>query len=255
MLDDDQSGCITLQEFDTSSFEILHSFKVWCMQHFGSVELAFKSLDADGSGSLSFSELKRACRKGKWKGDVHLLFNCLDTDKERSHGKRSITVQEIQFLDTWETMEDEAEGSPFAKDRDSSAFGNQLDPDSAQRGRGRSLKELAPTSKEATSKAYLPQVSAPAKLPRAEGSPKASLPDVRGHLKASSPMRIHVPEVSSKTLLPDVHGPSSVSLPSLHSLPSISKHKHSSSVPALPHHGRAQPSRMMTRILHSYAAG
>lgn len=261
LLDEDQSGFISLQEFDSASCEILLSFKVWCMEHFGSVELAFKSLDTDGSGSLSLSELKRACRKGKWKGDVNLLFNCLDTDKERSNGKRSISVQEIQFLDTWETAEDEAEGSPFAKDRDSIALGNQLESESAPRGRGRSLKELVPASKEATSKAYLPQVqnsakvSSAAKLPRTEGSPKASLPDVRGHLKASSPMRMQVPEVvSSKTLLPDVHGPSSVSLPSLHSLPSISKNKHSASAPALPQPGRPQPSRMMTRILHSYAA-
>ncbi|CAK9060347.1 unnamed protein product [Durusdinium trenchii] len=43
----------------------------------------------------------------KWNGDVHLLFNCLDTDGARAGGRRNISHQEIFFLDSWEVKEEE----------------------------------------------------------------------------------------------------------------------------------------------------
>lgn len=105
-LDDDLSGAITLQEFDEPSFSILESFKKWGEDNFGSVELLFKSIDADGSGSVTLPELRRACKAGKWRGDVHTLFNCLDVDGRRAGGKRSISIEELLFLDSWEPADD-----------------------------------------------------------------------------------------------------------------------------------------------------
>mmetsp|Transcript_52600 Transcript_52600/g.94430 ORF Transcript_52600/g.94430 Transcript_52600/m.94430 type:complete len:648 (-) Transcript_52600:207-2150(-) len=106
-LDDDLSGAITLQEFDQPSFSILESFKKWGEANFGSVELLFKSIDDDASGTVTFPELRRACKAGKWGGDVHTLFNCLDVDGRRGGGKRSISIEELLFLDSWEPADDE----------------------------------------------------------------------------------------------------------------------------------------------------
>lgn len=102
-LDIDLSGTISLKEFDAESSDILKSFKEWADQHFGSVELAIKSLDIDNSGSVSFAELRRACEKLKWSGDVRLLFDCLDVDrkKDRPSNTRSLSFEEVSFLDSW----------------------------------------------------------------------------------------------------------------------------------------------------------
>lgn len=102
-LDDDLSGWISLQEVDPASSEMLHSFKSWADTTFGSVRLAFQALDSDGGGTLSFSELRRACRKWRWDGEVRTLFNCLDIDQD-GHGRRQISIHEIGFLDDWEEL-------------------------------------------------------------------------------------------------------------------------------------------------------
>eukprot|EP00931_Biecheleriopsis_adriatica_P104517 TRINITY_DN79186_c0_g1_i1.p1 TRINITY_DN79186_c0_g1~~TRINITY_DN79186_c0_g1_i1.p1 ORF type:complete len:377 (+),score=62.18 TRINITY_DN79186_c0_g1_i1:902-2032(+) len=106
-LDDDLSGSVSLREFDEPSAAILESFKAWGEANFGSVELLFKAIDADGSGSVSFPELKRACAKGKWSGDVLLLFNCLDFEGEGTGRKRTLDMEEVIFLDSWQPVEDE----------------------------------------------------------------------------------------------------------------------------------------------------
>jgi len=98
-LDQDISGSITLHEFDPDSAEILDSFKQWIEKHYGNVEFAFKSIDSDGSGSLMFVELKRACQKMRWEGDVRELFECLNV--EPAKGKRMLSYKDLQFLDAW----------------------------------------------------------------------------------------------------------------------------------------------------------
>merc|ERR1712232_133514 len=76
------------------------SFKAWAEDHFGSVELAFKAMDVDGSGFLTFSELRRACQKLNWQGEIRLVFVCLDV--ELGAGKmRRLSYKEIAFLDSW----------------------------------------------------------------------------------------------------------------------------------------------------------
>lgn len=74
--------------------------------HFGSVQLLFKALDADGSSTVSYSELRRTCHRLKWPGEVHLLLDCLDMDRNRDVsgnivGRRSLPLEEIVFLDSW----------------------------------------------------------------------------------------------------------------------------------------------------------
>jgi len=108
VLDDNVSGTITLQEFDGPSSELLQSFKEWLDTNYGSVEFAFKQIDTDGSGSLTCNELKRACKRMNWEGDVQNLFNCLAI--ENVPGKRSLSSQDLAFLDTWKPNPDEWEG-------------------------------------------------------------------------------------------------------------------------------------------------
>merc|ERR1711871_108858 len=105
-LDEDISGYITIREYDLASAKILQSFKAWAEEHFGSVKLAFKAIDADGNGTVSFQELKRISKSLKWVGDVKILFNCLDVDGKRdlkgeNAGKRSLSLNEVAFLDEW----------------------------------------------------------------------------------------------------------------------------------------------------------
>mmetsp|Transcript_118580 Transcript_118580/g.369379 ORF Transcript_118580/g.369379 Transcript_118580/m.369379 type:complete len:442 (-) Transcript_118580:75-1400(-) len=99
-LDQDTSGTISLQEFDPHTAEMLVSFKAWVQDHFGTVEFAFRSLDTDGSGSVSFSELKRGCMRLKWEGDAREIFDCLDQDAGAE--RQTLSYKELEFLDSWE---------------------------------------------------------------------------------------------------------------------------------------------------------
>lgn len=102
-LDTDLSGSISMDEFDEPSSKLLCSFKEWTDKNFGSVELAFKTLDTNGVGGLTYQDLRRACHKLKWQGEVRQLFDCFDCDgKGDDSGKRAISLKEVAFLDTWE---------------------------------------------------------------------------------------------------------------------------------------------------------
>mmetsp|Transcript_49102 Transcript_49102/g.140125 ORF Transcript_49102/g.140125 Transcript_49102/m.140125 type:complete len:670 (+) Transcript_49102:1-2010(+) len=103
-LDTSCSGVITLDRFDPPCGELLGSFKHWVELNFGGLEIAFRYMDTDGSGLVSFSELKRQCSKHEWDGDVKLLFYCLQVD--RSSGKRHLSPQDVMFLDTWSPREE-----------------------------------------------------------------------------------------------------------------------------------------------------
>merc|ERR1712228_1009250 len=84
------------------------SFKTLCEVNFGSVQLAFQALDADGSGTLTLLELRRTCNRLHWDGDVDLLFECLDVDRRHDQNdKRTLSFAEVEFLDAWENDDDE----------------------------------------------------------------------------------------------------------------------------------------------------
>lgn len=114
-IDDDASGFISMKEFSPEHYELLMSFKEWAAGLYGSVGSAFKNFDKDGSGSLTYGELRRACQKGKWGGDVKALFDCfgMGTAPENA-SKRTMTTEQIAFLDSWpgEADEDEEEEEP-----------------------------------------------------------------------------------------------------------------------------------------------
>jgi Ca2+-binding EF-hand superfamily protein len=96
------ASSISMKEYDAASAELLNSFKDWAETNFGSVRLAFKAIDVNNTGKLSYQELKRACQNLKWQGEVRLLFDCLDLDGKLEGGKRFISMKEVQFLDEWE---------------------------------------------------------------------------------------------------------------------------------------------------------
>mmetsp|Transcript_123420 Transcript_123420/g.356800 ORF Transcript_123420/g.356800 Transcript_123420/m.356800 type:complete len:747 (+) Transcript_123420:149-2389(+) len=98
-LDADTSGSISLQEYDSESADLLASFKEWIETHFGCVEFAFRTMDTDGSGSVCFSELRRACNRLGYQGNVRQIFEFLDIDVEP--GKRTLSYKELAFLDNW----------------------------------------------------------------------------------------------------------------------------------------------------------
>lgn len=103
VLDSTLEGCISMADYDPPSAELLKSFKDFADANFGSVRKAFQALDEDASGSLEYKELRKGCARFDWKGDVRLLFECLDTDHRRSSegGRRFVTLKEMVFLDGW----------------------------------------------------------------------------------------------------------------------------------------------------------
>jgi len=105
-LDRDVSGTITMQEWHQESADVLAAFKEFMDVSFGSVKLAFQRIDTDNSGSVTFSELKRACSRRGFKGDVKIIFKCLNVCIQP--GVRSLSYRDVAFLDTWEPAIDEA---------------------------------------------------------------------------------------------------------------------------------------------------
>lgn len=101
-LDEDCSGWISLKQIDRGTHDMLDSFKHWAEKYFGSVALAFKSLDKDNSGELTFSELRNACSHLNWGGNPRVLFDSLDNPA--SGQRRSIELSEIAFLDQYNEM-------------------------------------------------------------------------------------------------------------------------------------------------------
>jgi len=121
-LDKDVDGVICLRDFDKASAEVLGSFKGLADEKFGSVELAFKAFDTNGSGTLTCTELKQACSKLKWPGDVQPLLDCLGLglgQDEHSKGNRlSLTLAGIAFLDSWAEYEPCMEAAVDAQARE-----------------------------------------------------------------------------------------------------------------------------------------
>eukprot|EP00929_Paragymnodinium_shiwhaense_P119071 TRINITY_DN90959_c0_g1_i1.p1 TRINITY_DN90959_c0_g1~~TRINITY_DN90959_c0_g1_i1.p1 ORF type:complete len:808 (+),score=214.51 TRINITY_DN90959_c0_g1_i1:146-2569(+) len=111
-LDRELTGAITMKQYDAASAELLESFKAWADENFGSVTIAFKAIVPDGLGMLSFSELRKSCRKLKWTGDVRLLYDCLNCGASKdASGRSSLSLKDMSWLDCWATsvQDDEKE--------------------------------------------------------------------------------------------------------------------------------------------------
>lgn len=102
-LDQDCRGAISIEDFDPQGAELLRSFKEWANVHFGSIKRCWKVIDTDGLGYVTLGELKRACLKLSWTGNVHLLFDCLDIEGQvhGEHLARSLAPNDVAFLDQW----------------------------------------------------------------------------------------------------------------------------------------------------------
>lgn len=128
--DDDLSGFITLKEIDEEAYGSLLEFRTWADTEFGGVRSAFKVLDGDGSGELTFREFRRAVRDygfggggDSGTGDARKLFNSLDAD-----GAGLISHNEIAFLDDWEAAIDTngVEGLSMSTAKNSHHLGEEL---------------------------------------------------------------------------------------------------------------------------------
>eukprot|EP00403_Amphidinium_massartii_P048930 CAMPEP_0178463440 /NCGR_PEP_ID=MMETSP0689_2-20121128/50334_1 /TAXON_ID=160604 /ORGANISM="Amphidinium massartii, Strain CS-259" /LENGTH=741 /DNA_ID=CAMNT_0020090323 /DNA_START=32 /DNA_END=2254 /DNA_ORIENTATION=- len=183
-LDKDLSGTISMKEYDPESADLLLSFKTWAEEHFGSVETAFKGLDDDGSGSLSLSELRKACKRLRWHGDVKLLFDCLDLDGDTSGhpGKRTLQLKEVSFLDSWgvEAWE-EGEKEEFIQTRNIAAARRRSSvaslmsatlsgPGTPSRQKRPSILSLQCTPKSSHPGALLPPLDGLAAVPAADAA-------------------------------------------------------------------------------------
>lgn len=126
-LDSNLDGWVTLAELDPVSHEMVYGFKMWVDTHFGSSRIAFDAIDGDGSGEVTLSELKRACRRLKWEGDVTLLFCCLDSvpypigmNKKQiaiSRSQIGIYPKDVEFLDSYKSENADFSGSCPVKRR------------------------------------------------------------------------------------------------------------------------------------------
>mmetsp|Transcript_23897 Transcript_23897/g.60347 ORF Transcript_23897/g.60347 Transcript_23897/m.60347 type:complete len:261 (+) Transcript_23897:165-947(+) len=74
-------------------------FKRWAEAEFGGVKSAFRVLDMDSSGELTYWEFRGACRNYGFQGDTKALFESLDIG-----GERLLHVKEVAFLDDWEDI-------------------------------------------------------------------------------------------------------------------------------------------------------
>lgn len=100
-LDKELTGCITFKEIDEEVYEALVEFKKWAEDEFGTVKTAFKTMDADHTGSLNYKEFRFAARSFGFPGDVQAIFDNLDHT-----GENTIHAKEVVFLDTWLLLSD-----------------------------------------------------------------------------------------------------------------------------------------------------
>lgn len=101
-VDKELTGIMTFAQFDSQCAELLSAFKRWAQDSFGSVALAFQTLDLDGSGQITMPELKKCFRRVRYPGNAARLFNVLSSEnKVDPSGRKCITVKDLEFLDHW----------------------------------------------------------------------------------------------------------------------------------------------------------
>jgi len=189
-IDDDASGFISMQEFSPEHYELLMSFKEWASEMHGSVGSAFKNFDNDGSGSLTFGELRRACQRGKWSGDVRALFECIGNGNKEG-GKQSVNASELAFLDTWPDRDDDAD-----EEEDEEAA--EVKPQRRVRTAAGQMRKKPATanqdSRGPTNEEQRPMTSPPDAASPVSASLKATLRPVVEETRSMTPLRDKVAE-------------------------------------------------------------
>jgi len=172
-----------LQEFDEAAANLLSSFKDFLDLHWGSVEFAFKTMDTDGSGALTFTELKRACQKFGWPGNVRHLFNCLDV--QVAAGKRTLTYKEVAFLDSWVSKGDKEEEEVTQANGHDASGGSAGSGSRTPAGSVPAAASTLPAAPPAPAAQAAPQLQRSASCPAGDktslGSTTISLPPLGRH--------------------------------------------------------------------------
>jgi Ca2+-binding EF-hand superfamily protein len=105
-LDDDTSGCISLNEIDQEAADALMNFKRWAEATFGTITHMFHVIDKAKVGKVSFPIFRRALRNFGFEGDAGVLFQSLKPcakNSKKSNRRHELTLQDLLYLSTWET--------------------------------------------------------------------------------------------------------------------------------------------------------
>jgi Ca2+-binding EF-hand superfamily protein len=97
-LDRDKVGSITLSSFAPKSADEVADFKRWSKESFGSLKEALDVMDTDHSGGLSCDEFCSACNKYGFESErLRLIYQSLDIE---ANGRLNANM--IKWLDKWD---------------------------------------------------------------------------------------------------------------------------------------------------------
>ncbi|CAE7160201.1 unnamed protein product, partial [Symbiodinium pilosum] len=117
-LDTNNSGFITLESWDPTSYKSLMLFRRICLREFGGLREAFKfGLDRTGSGTCTKKEFRQFLQEFEFGGDPGALWAALDENQDGA-----LTADELDFLSQWQ--------------------GERYRPDEVERQFNRGLKRL-----------------------------------------------------------------------------------------------------------------
>ncbi|CAE7184345.1 unnamed protein product, partial [Symbiodinium necroappetens] len=98
-MDRDSNGCVTLEEFDYESAQVLAHFSKFVTDSFRSYEVAFTVLDADRNNYVPFEEFSTRLGQLGFKHSTADLFAALDL---QNTGR--LYQEDFRFLEKWQTQ-------------------------------------------------------------------------------------------------------------------------------------------------------
>jgi len=97
-LDVNQSGFITLDEWDPIAFRNLSEFRDICYREFGGMDAGFDfGMDHDSARKVDLRKVERFCERFDFAGDPRALFEALDV-----HRHTFIIKDDLEFLVRWQ---------------------------------------------------------------------------------------------------------------------------------------------------------